>query len=102
MRAPISRLILISLPILLASCASGPQPTAPPVAAVRTTGTTADARRAEIRRQIAKACPAPLAQSELERAASLVERLSADADVFALVKRLNKFDLETRICRGVS
>lgn len=101
MRAPICRLLPIVLPILLAACASGPQQSAP-VAAVKTQAATPDARRAEIRRQIAKVCPGVLTPDELDRYAALVERLAGDADVVAVVARLFRFDSEARICRGVS
>lgn len=102
MRAPLSRLILILPLISLAGCASGPQQIAPPVAAVKSTATTADARRAEIKRQIAKVCPGILTPAELDRFAALVERLTGDADVVAVVKRLFRFDSEARVCRGVA
>lgn len=102
MRAPLSRLILILPLISLAGCASGPQQIAPPVAAVRTVAPTADARRAEIKRQIAKVCPGVLTPDELDRFAALVERLAGDADVVAVVKRLFRFDSEARVCRGVA
>jgi hypothetical protein len=77
-------------------------PIAPPVAAVRTRGHDATERRAEIKRQIAKVCPAILTPDELERSADLVERLAGDADVVALVKRLFRFDSEARTCRGMA
>lgn len=100
MRAPISRLTLILPLLLLAGCASGLQQIAPPVAAVRTTAPAADARRAEIKRQIAKVCPAVLTPAELDRFAAMVERLAGDEDVVAVVKRLFRFDSEARVCRG--
>jgi len=101
MRAPIFRLLPIALPILLAGCASGQRQIAPPVAAIRTQATTHDARRAEIKRQIAKVCPVVLTPAELDRFAALVERLAADADVVAVVRRLFRFDSEARVCRGI-
>ena len=102
MRAPISRLLLLTLTISLGACARAPQPIAPPVAAVRTTAATADARRAEIKRQIAKVCPGVLTPAELDRFAALVERLAGDADVVAVVQRLFRFDSEALVCRGVA
>lgn len=90
---------LILLPILLGGCASAPPAFAPTAAIVRPES-TATARRAEIVKQIARVCPVTLTAAELDRAASLVERLSRDVDVVALVRRLDRFDLETRICRG--
>lgn len=101
MRAPIFRLLPIVLPILLAGCGSGPQQSAPPVAAVKTQAATPDARRVEIKRQIAKVCPGVLTPDELDRFAALVERLAADADVVAVVRRLFRFDSEARVCRGI-
>lgn len=100
MRAPISRLLPIALPLLLAGCASGQQQTAPPVAAVRTPAATPEARRAEIRRQIAAVCPTVLTPAELDRYAATVERLAGDGDVLALTMRLVRFDSEARVCRG--
>lgn len=102
MRAPIFRLLPIALPILLAGCANGQQQIAPPVAAIRTQAATPDARRVEIKRQIAKVCPGVLTPDELDRFAALVERLSADADVVAVARRLFRFDSEARVCRGIA
>ncbi len=101
MRAPISRLLPIALPILLAGCENARVLSAPPVAAVKTQAATPDARRVEIKRQIAKVCPGVLTPDELDRFAALVERLAADADVVAVVRRLFRFDSEARVCRGI-
>jgi hypothetical protein len=84
---------------LLASCESE---RAPPIAAVRTVlvQDSPAARKAEIRRQLAALCPAPLSDDELERAASYVEA-HRDKGAVWIVKRLSRMDAETRICRNV-
>lgn len=92
---------LTMLALLLAGCASAPQQTAPPVAAVKSSASTAAARKADIRRQIAAVCPTPLSPSDLDRAESVVERHQVDRDVIAVVGRLDRMDRETRICRGI-
>jgi len=102
MRAPISRLPTIALLTSLAGCASAPTPIAPPVAAVKATGATADARRAEIRAQIAKVCPAILTPAELDRAAAVADRFAGDGNVIATIARLDRMDREARICRGAT
>ncbi len=89
------------LAISLAGCVSGQTQTAPPVAAVKASASAAADRRAEIRAQIAKVCPVILRPSELDRAAALVDRLAADAEVVATVRRLFRFDGEARVCRGM-
>ena len=94
MNALRSILLPMTLATLLAGCASAPPQTAPPVAAIK-------GRQAEIRRQIAPVCPAPLSPADLDRAATVVERHAADRDVTRVVGRLDRMDRETRVCRGV-
>ncbi len=102
MSARLSRLLPLLPLILLGACAPEPTQIAKPVPAFRTAGATAAERRAEIKRQIAKVCPAKMTPAELDQAADVVERYKGDADVVALVNRIFRFDTEARICRGVS
>lgn len=93
MSAPIFRLSLMSLPLWQSACATPP----PPVAAVVLQAGDAQARRADIRRQLAPLCPAPLSPAELAAAAALVER-HGDAAPFAA--RAFRLHLEAQVCRG--
>ena len=93
MRAPILRLCLMTLPLWPSGCARLPEP----AAAVIAPGGDSGARRAQIRRQLAPLCPAPLSPGELEAAAALVERYP-DAAVFAA--RAFRLHQEAEICRG--
>lgn len=102
MRARTFPLLLLTLPILLGGCESARQPIAAAVPVVKTTAPTASGRLAEIKAQIAKVCPVKMTPDELERAAVVVDRYSADKDVVAIVGRLFRFDSETRVCRGVA
>lgn len=88
-------LLLISLP----GCA----PDAPtPRAALATARSLPPAeRRIVIRKALARVCPAPLSDAELERAARYVEMNAASLESQWIVGRLDRMDAETRICRGV-
>lgn len=57
-------------------------------------------RRAAIKRTLARVCPVPLTDSELERAAVYVELNAASLESQWLVGRLDRMDAETRVCRG--
>jgi hypothetical protein len=61
---------------------------------------TREARKAEIRRQIAAVCPRPLSDDELEQVASFVEANRSKPAVH-VVRMLSRMDAETRICRGM-
>lgn len=93
--------LLLLLAISPQGCERGPVQSAAPAASVKTSAATVEARKAEIRAQIAKVCPVILRPSELERAATLVDRLASDAEVIATVQRLFRFDSEARVCRGL-
>lgn len=95
-------LVALSIAQVTMGCTSAQQQTAPPVAAVKTTSLTKEARIAEIKAQIAKVCPKNMTPAELDRAAALVERLARDGEVVAVVKRLFQFDSEARACRGIA
>jgi hypothetical protein len=99
MNARIYLLLLMMLTPLLASCEAE---RAPPVAAVRTVleQSTPTARKAEIRRQLAALCPAPLSDDDLERASVYVES-HRDKGAVWIVGRLSRLDAETRVCRGL-
>lgn len=89
------------LPILMLSLAACGPERPEPVAAIQTVlaqGTPA-ARKAEIRRQLAKICPAPLSAAALERVAAYVET-HRDAGSVAIVGDLSRLDAESRVCRG--
>lgn len=101
MRAQIFRPALIVPLIWLGACASAPQETAPPVAAIRTPENDAAKRRTEIARQLAKICPGVLTPGELDRYAGVVDRLAQDRDAVAMAGRLFRFDSEARVCRGL-
>lgn len=90
---------LMMLALWLPGCAKSPD-VAPPVATVRATQSDAAARRAEIKRQLAKLCPTALTGAELERLATVIERYPADVDVKAIVQRQDRMDDETALCRG--
>jgi hypothetical protein len=95
-----------SLPLLailmLSLGACGPE-RPEPVAAIRTVlaQDTPAARKAEIRRQLAKICPVPLSDVALERAAAYVET-HRDAGAVVIVRDLSRLDAEARVCRGAS
>lgn len=99
MIVPKSLLLLTILTPWLAACA--PERPAP-VAMVRTVlaQDAPTARRAEIRRQLAKICPVPLSDAALERAAAYVET-HRDAGTVAIVQDLARLDAEARVCRGM-
>lgn len=69
----------------------------PPLAAVQSAQTNTDARRADIRRQLAPLCPTPLSGADLSAAADLIEAFPRAAPV---VGRGYRMHLEARICRG--
>jgi hypothetical protein len=58
-------------------------------------------RVAYIKKQIAKACPVPLTDEELDRAANYVMFHASDLESVWLTGRLDRMDAETRICRGM-
>ncbi|WP_036289521.1 hypothetical protein [Methylosinus sp. PW1] len=86
---PLSLARAMILTSLLAGCAHGN----PPAAVLQ------PARKAEIQRQIAPACPRPLSDDELEDVARFVEttRTPSATKVINITLRL---DGEARICRG--
>jgi len=57
-------------------------------------------RRAVIKTKLARICPVPLTDAELERAAVYVELNAASLESQWLVGRLDRMDAESRICRG--
>lgn len=70
----------------------------PPASAVVSAHTIdPGARRAEILRQIRVICPRPMAAAELTAAA---DHLDAHPEALALVRRLDLFDRQARVCRG--
>ena len=90
------------IPLLwLGGCASAPPPIAPPLAAIRAEATTPAARRAEIVRQIAPVCPAPMTPGELDALATRLEASPNDAGLRATAARLDRSDREARACRGL-
>lgn len=98
MRAAAYLIILTILTPWLAAC----DPERPqPVAAIQTVlaRPTAEARRAEIKRQLSRICPVPLDDDELERAARYVET-HRDKDALAIINELSRLDAEARVCRG--
>ena len=103
MRARLFLTVPTILTVSLASCASYDRPPtmrnlAPAVGAVLSRPTR-DARKAEIKRQIAKVCPRPLDNDELEWAAQYVEETRSKGAVW-IAGRLLKMHRETRVCRG--
>jgi hypothetical protein len=99
MRAPTCLLILTIPTFLLSACEDGRPP---PVAAIRAIEAqpTPEARKAEIRRQLARICPAPLSDVALERAASFIGA-HRDKDAVAIIHDLSRLDAETQVCRGI-
>lgn len=92
-------LVLTALMLSLPSCAPVP-PASPPVAVVAPARDfTPDDRRAEIRRQLRAICPQPMTSGDLTRAADALE---AHPDILWMVRRLDLFDRQSRICRGGS
>lgn len=57
-------------------------------------------RRAVIKTKLARICPVPLTDAELERAAAYVELNAASLESQWLVGRLDRMDAEARVCRG--
>ncbi len=101
MRAPIFLLFPLMASLSLASCAGKPPPSAP-VAAVRVGADVAAAqRRAEIRRQMAPACPRVMTADELDALAAFVEKHAAEPDVVASVAARVRANNEARACRGL-
>lgn len=88
--------LAILAPIFLAGCASGSQE-GPVIGATHATRTE---RIKYIRQVIARACPSPLNNEELERAAKFVLSHRSDVEAVWVTGRLDKMDLETRVCRG--
>ena len=96
------RPLLAMLPLLLQACAPGRVPEVKPQAVVRLAGSVAqEVRLAEIRKQIAKVCPVPLTDAELERAAAFLEAHASDAAAIAVVGDLSLLDEQTRVCRSL-
>lgn len=95
LRSSLAALLLISLP----GCA----PDAPTPHSVLATARSLPPaeRRIVIRKALARVCPVPLSDEELERAAVYVEMNAASLESQWLVGRLDRMDAETRICRGV-
>jgi hypothetical protein len=91
------------LPILTLSLQACAPERPEPIAAIRTVlaQDTPAARKAEIRRQLAKICPVPLSDVALERAAAYVET-HRDAGAVVIVRDLSRLDAEARVCRGAS
>ena len=86
-----SRLLLaVLLAISLAACgreSPGPVLTAP--------------SRLEIRTKLARVCGKPLTDTQLERAARVVEKYAQDPDVIGAIGDLDASDQVNRICRGL-
>jgi hypothetical protein len=97
-----ARVFLLLSTMLTPSLGACEAERAPATAAVRTVlaQDSPAARRAEIRRQLAALCPAPLGDDELERAAAYVET-HRDKGATWIVGRLSRMDEETRICRNM-
>jgi hypothetical protein len=89
---------LMMLTSSLAGCASVSQQEGPVIGA---THSTRAERIRYIKQVVARVCPAPLNDNELERAAKFVLAHKADAEAVWITGRLDKMDVETRICRGV-
>lgn len=83
---------IVSLP----SCAPVPSASAP-VAVVRSSPLSAEARRAEIMRQLRVICPQPLSTAALTRAADYLDH---HPDAFAVIRDLDTLDRQSRACRG--
>lgn len=91
-------LLAATLATLLPGCA--PDGQTPRAALDMVKGLPPVDRRAVIKSKLARVCPAPLSDAELERAASYVEANAASLEAAWIVGRLDRFDAETRICRG--
>lgn len=86
-------LLIVSLP----SCAPA-LPGSPPAAVIRSAEDGGEPRsRAEIIRQIRAICPQPMTAAELTAAAA---HLEVHPEALSLVRRLDLFDRQSRICRG--
>lgn len=86
------------LAILLPGCAPDGQT---PRAVLNTAKALPPAeRRLVIKTTLARVCPVPLSDAELERAAVYVEANAESLESQWLVGRLDRFDAESRICRG--
>lgn len=91
---PLRRAVTVMLAISLASCVAA---RTPPSAALTATAADPGARRAEIARQLARVCPAPMTAAELTAAADLLDH---HPDALAVVRRLDLFDRQSHVCRG--
>ena len=98
MRVHRSRPLLLIPLLLLPACAPVNQRPSP-VAVVRLPAVTDPAaRRAEIKRQLARVCPVPLDDARLERAAAFV---LAHPEAAPIVGDLSALDAQARACRGL-
>ena len=99
MRALAFLSLLMTLSILLASCAPSETQPAQAIAAVLSEPTPA-ARKRVIHRQLAAICPTPLTDEELEWAAQFVEENRSKGAAW-IAGRLLRMQRETKICRGM-
>lgn len=58
-------------------------------------------RRAAIRKKLARVCPVPLTDAELERAAVYVETHADDLEAVWMAGKVDLFDMQSRVCRGM-
>ena len=93
----IARWTMVLMAALLSPPSCAPAPPASAVVSVRAADPAT--RRAEILRQIRAICPRPMTAAELTAAADHVE---AHPEATPLVRRLDLFDRQSRICRGES
>ncbi len=98
-RRALPRIAVLMVSMLwLQSCARGPgaSPPMPMVLPAPAASPTED-RRPEIIRQLRAICPQTMTAAELNEAA---DYLKAHPDALVLVRRLDLFDRQSRICRG--
>lgn len=89
--------LMVSM-LWLQSCAHEP-PALPPMPMVlpAPAASPTEDRRPEIVKQLRAICPQTMTAAELEAAADYLE---AHPDALVLVRRLDLFDRQSRICRG--
>lgn len=58
-------------------------------------------RKVIIKQKLSRICPVPMTDAELERAAVYLESNASSLESQWVVGRLDRFDAESHICRGI-
>lgn len=91
--------LLAALAISLPSCMPEQKAAVAKAVAKVRAQPTAEARKLEIRNQLAALCPQPLPPASLNRLADFLEKYGSDPRAFDVVNDLDRMDKEATICR---